>query len=95
MVYYADDVNRDEKLQYFIIVIHSFVFIAKHIRIAGCFKKLQIGCVIEGDKVKHFSSFYYFLFIYVLQLEADFLEEKIYEFDEYVRLVDIILFNKI
>jgi len=66
MVYYGDNVNRDKKKSIAFFNYDSFVSIAKRIRIAGCLNRLQIGCVIEDDKIRHFSSFQYFLFIYVL-----------------------------
>ncbi len=94
MVYYGDNVSREQKEQSFFDCC-SFVFIAKRVPVAFGINKLVIGCVIEDDKVKTFFSFHYFLLIYMFQIGIDFLEEKIYEFDEYVQSVDIVSFNKI
>lgn len=64
---------------------------AKLMPLAFGIKKLQIGCVVEDDKVHPPLS----VSLNVAQVGTDFLEEEIMKFEDYVQSVDVAAFNKI
>lgn len=63
---------------------------AKLVPLAFGIKKLQIGCVVEDDKVWCWLSA-----ICDVQVGTDFLEEEIMKFEDYVQSVDVAAFQKI
>jgi translation elongation factor EF-1beta len=67
-------------------------------------RKLQIGCVVEDDKVRLSSACVQMHWLRSHprlsalsshQVGTDFLEEEILKFEDYVQSVDVAAFNKI
>jgi translation elongation factor EF-1beta len=50
MVLFGDHVSQEKKI---IVEIFFYYFIAKFLPVAYGVKKLQIGCVVEDDKVNN------------------------------------------
>ena len=49
MVYSGDNVSKDNNEQHFFIII--IIFLAKKVPVAYGLCKLEIGCVVEDDKI--------------------------------------------
>jgi len=75
---------------------------AKLVPVGYGIKKLQIGCVVEDEKV---SRCQHGLFVYrssccltpssCLQVGTDILEERISAFEDFIQSMDVAAFNKI
>lgn len=78
---------------------------AKLVPVGYGIKKLQIGCVVEDDKVSDANRNANLVTVGVVMLDSpvigalqvgtDILEEKISEFEDYVQSMDVAAFNKI
>lgn len=92
MVLFGDKVRRGKNILN--EILFGF-FLGKFLPVAFGVKKLQIGCVVEDDKVKNINPSLFNHQISSFQVGTDFLEEKICEFEDYVQSVDVVSFNKI
>jgi hypothetical protein len=64
MVLFGDHVSQQKKTLFHIFPIE--LFLAKFLPVAFGVKKLQIGCVVEDEKVNHFLFLPVFLEIVLL-----------------------------